>query len=227
MRMEERRPIRILLVDDHTLFRESLRRLLESETRYNVVAEVASAEAAMELCSGETAFDVALIDYHLGPSAGAQGGVLVLRHLRAHRPHVPALMITAGIESRDLGTIVQELQAGIFLKADPGAEFFIALEKTLRGELWLSSGVGLALLSAAFPTEGTAQAEGSAMTFEVRERAVFELVVEGLSNKEISANLQISESAVKAVLQKLFQKVGVRTRAQLVRFAFESEMGLS
>lgn len=223
--MAESAQIRILLVDDHTLFRESLRRLLESETRYTVVAEVSSAAAAIEICRGDTAFEVALIDYHLGPSAGVQGGLAVLRCLREQRGNVPALMITAGIEPKDLTTIIHDLRAGVFLKTDPAAELLLALQRTLRDEIWLSSGVGLAIVSAGSAEQQAA--EGRPISLEARERAVLQLVVEGLSNKEISAKLQISESAVKAVLQRLFQKVGVRTRAQLVRFAFESEMELS
>jgi len=209
-------------VDDHTLFRESLRRLLEAETRYTVVAEVASADAALEICRGDMPFEVALIDYHLGPSAGVQGGLAVLRCLREARGNLPALMITAGIEPKDLAIIVNQLRAGVFLKTDPAAELLLALQRTLRGEIWLSSGVGLEILSAG--SMETTNQEDRSIALEARERAVLQLIVEGLSNKEISSKLDISESGVKAVLQRLFQKVGVRTRAQLVRFAFESDM---
>src|SRR5579862_4145094 len=97
MSIQEPKPTRIFLVDDHTLFRESLRRLLETETRYAVTAEVSSVEAAVKLCKGDTPFDLALIDYDLGPSSFNQGGIEVLRSLRKHRGDVPALMITAGL----------------------------------------------------------------------------------------------------------------------------------
>jgi DNA-binding NarL/FixJ family response regulator len=66
----------------------------------------------------------------------------------------------------------------------------------------------------------------TAITIDAREREFLRLVVEGLSNKEISFRLNLSESVVKATLQSLFQKVGVRTRAQLVRFAFEAGSSL-
>lgn len=222
--MDDTTPARILLVDDHTLFRESLRRLLESETRYRVVAEVANPGDALQLIQSEVAFDLALIDFDLGPSSGAKAGLSVLRALRERRAFVPALMITAGIAPKELVTIVRDLRAGVFLKADPAAELQLALQKTLRGEIWLSSGVALAFVSASAEQPGAADRP---VALEAREREVLGLVVEGLSNKEISAKLRVSESAVKAVLQRLFEKVGVRTRAQLVRFAFESEMDLS
>src|ERR1700744_4034441 len=108
--MAEVAPTRILLVDDHTLFRESLRRLLESEPRYRVVAEVSNASDAIELCRSGAEFDLALIDYDLGPTAGAKTGISVLRCLREQKEFVPALMIAARIEPKDLLTVTGELQ---------------------------------------------------------------------------------------------------------------------
>lgn len=221
--MESTSPIRILLVDDHTLFRESLRRLLESDTIYRVVAEVATVSDAIEVCRSNASFDLALIDYDLGPTAGARNGVSVLRSLREHRNSVPALIVAAQIQPKDLVTVVRDLHTGVFMKADPAEELELALQKTLRGEVWVSSGVALDLIAGA--SELT-RPDDAAISFDSREREVLGLVVEGLSNKEISTRLSLSESVVKSTLQKLFEKVGVRTRAQLVRFAFESGNGL-
>jgi DNA-binding NarL/FixJ family response regulator len=212
-------PIRILLVDDHRLFRESLRRLLETDTAYRVVAEVATVSDAIELCRGKVEFDLALIDYDLGPTAGAQNGVSVLRCLREHRGAVPALMVAAQIQPKELVTVVRDLHTGVFMKADAADELDLALQKTLRGEVWLSSGLALDLIAGASEME---RHDDAGISFDRREREVLGLVVEGLSNKEISSRLNLSESVVKSILQKLFEKVGVRTRAQLVRFAFES-----
>lgn len=216
-------PIRILLVDDHTLFRESLRRLLESDAAYRVVAEVATVSEAIEVCRSNAEFDLALIDYDLGPTSGARSGVSVLRCLREHRGAVPALMVAAQIQPKDLVVVVRDLQAGVFMKADAAEELELALQKTLRGDVWVSSGLALDLIAGA---SELAQPDNATIAFDGREREVLGLVLEGLSNKEISSRLNLSESVVKATLQKLFEKVGVRTRAQLVRFAFESGNGL-
>lgn len=210
-------------MDDHTLFRQSLRRLLESDSAYRVVEEVATVSDAIEVCRGNVNFDLALIDYDLGPTTGALNGVSVLRSLREHRGAVPALMVAAQIQPKDLVTVVRDLQAGVFMKADASEELELALQKTLRGEVWVSSGLALDLIAGG--SELT-RPDNAAITFDGREREVLALVVEGLSNKEISSRLNLSESLVKATLQKLFEKVGVRTRAQLVRFAFESGNGL-
>jgi DNA-binding NarL/FixJ family response regulator len=216
--MSESSPTRILLVDDHTLFRESLRRLLESDTEYQVVAEVATVADAIELCRGDVTFDLALIDYDLGPTAGARNGVSVLRCLRERKEFVPALMIAARIEPKDLLTVVRDMHTGVFLKADPAEELQLALQRTLRQEPWVSSGLAMDLVAGA----AAEQRQPDSISIEPREREVLGLVVEGLSNKEISSRLNLSESVVKATLQRLFEKVGVRTRGQLVRFAFES-----
>jgi DNA-binding NarL/FixJ family response regulator len=212
-------PTRILLVDDHTLFRESLRKLLEDESDYRVVAEVATVADAIELCRSDAAFDLAIIDYDLGPTAGAKNGVSVLRCLRERKDFMPALMIAARIEPNDLLSVVNDLHTGVFLKTDPAEELQLALQTTMQRGVWISSGLALDLTAGA---DAEQRRPGDAtISLDAREREVLGLVVEGLSNKEISSRLNLSESVVKATLQRLFEKVGVRTRAQLVRFAFE------
>jgi DNA-binding NarL/FixJ family response regulator len=213
-------PIRILLVDDHTLFRESLRRLLEEDPDYLVVAEVATVGDALELCRNGTSFDLALVDYDLGPAAGAKNGMSVLRCLRERKEFIPALMIAAQIDPKDLLTVVKDLRTGIFLKADPPEELSLALNKTMRREVWISSGIALNLVEDAVAEQS--RSADATITFDLREREILSLVVEGLSNKEISSRLDLSESVVKVTVQRLLDKAGVRTRAQLVRFAFES-----
>jgi DNA-binding NarL/FixJ family response regulator len=90
----------------------------------------------------------------------------------------------------------------------------------MRQEVWISSGLALDLVAGAAAEQRPAG--DATVDLDSREREVLALVVEGLSNKEISSRLNLSESIVKATLQRLFEKVGVRTRGQLVRFAFES-----
>ena len=213
-------PNRILLVDDHTLFRESLRRLLEDAPDYQVVAEAATVADALELCHGDLDFDLALIDYDLGPTAGARNGVSVLRCLRERKEFIPALMIAGRIGQQDLLAIVRELETGVFLKSDPPEELQLALQRTMQRGLWISSRLALDLVASTNAEEP--KPYDAAITLDVREREILGLVVEGLSNSEISSRLNLSETVVKAALQRLFEKVGVRTRAQLVRFAFES-----
>ncbi len=217
-------PIRILLVDDHTLFREGLRRMLDAEPGMRVCGDFASAAAAENALAGGLPFDVALVDYELaGAGEIFADGLDLIAAIRTARPGAHSLVVTAGLELSDLLRAVQELGAGIFLKTEPLAELMLAIRRTARGERWISSGAAMELLSGRPAQAAPAPAGHVALT--ERESAVLRGVLEGLSNKEIGAQLGLSESAVKAVLQKLFEKTGVRSRSQLVRFAIESQLG--
>jgi len=214
------KPIEILLVDDHTLFRESLRRLLDGEAGFTVCGDFALADDAMRAMEEGLHFDVALIDYELTGSTGIAGnGLDLLQKIHAKRPAAKVLMVTAGMQTSDLRKTIMECNAGIFLKTEPTAELIAAIQRTAKGERWISSGAALTLLAA----ENRLQSEKS---LTARESTVLRGVLEGLSNKEIGNRLNITESSVKAVLQKLFEKTGVRSRSQLVRYAIEAQIEL-
>lgn len=212
---------RVVLIDDHTLFRETLRRLLETEGRYAVVGEFATrGEFAEALERGRLEFELALVDYDLG---SGENGVGVLHLVRERVPTAAVLMVTAGLKSGDLLAVVRELRVGVFLKSEPASELLLAMGKAMRGEPWVSSGAALALLA----EEEQYQGQGAASIALIkRERSVLRRILEGLSNKEIGAQLNLSESLVKSVVQRLFEKMGVRSRSQLVRVAIETQMDL-
>jgi len=217
------RVIRLLLVDDHTLFRESLRRLLESERGLEICGDFATAEEAFNAVQGGLVFDAALIDYELSGAGNAYAnGLELVRRIRVLRPDARVLMVTAGMGTAELVRAVTELNAGIFLKTEPTVELMLAIQRTAAGERWISSRASLALLSSqdvsAMP-ERRGQEQLSA-----RESRVLRAVLEGQSNKEIGAQLVMTESSVKAVLQKLFERTGVRSRSQLVRYAIEAQI---
>lgn len=225
MNAEVLNPIEVILVDDHTLFRESLRRMLVDEPGFRISGDFASADEAMAAVQRGLKFDVALIDYELGgPTTLTSNGLDLLRRLRQLRPTARALMVTAGMDIRDLHKAVKQLNVGIFLKTEPPAELVLAIQRTAKGERWISSSAALTLLNDEEP-HGAAQSSGlSRLT--PRESQVLRGILEGLGNKEIGARLDLTESAVKAVVQKLFEKIGVRSRSQLVRHAIEAQIDL-
>ncbi|SEF70497.1 two component transcriptional regulator, LuxR family [Bryocella elongata] len=221
----ENNPIEVILVDDHTLFRESLRRMLEEEPGFHVSGDFSTADTAMNAIQRGLAFDVALIDYELASTATlASNGLDLLRRLRQLRPSAKALMVTAGMDIRDLHKAVKQLNAGIFLKTEPPAELVLAIQRTAKGERWISSGAALTLLNDEEPRATSTNVGLSRLT--PRESQVLRGILEGLGNKEIGARLDLTESAVKAVVQKLFEKIGVRSRSQLVRYAIETQIDL-
>jgi DNA-binding NarL/FixJ family response regulator len=170
---------------------------------------------------GGLEFDAALVDYDLEGSGGGNGLDLV-KKIRSLRPDARVLMVTAGMGSADLMRAVMELGAGIFLKTEPTVELMLAIQRTAKGERWISSRASLALIASGGLPVGTERPVAERLSG--RESEVLRGVLEGQSNKEIGAQLEITESSVKAVLQKLFERAGVRSRSQLVRYAIETQI---
>lgn len=209
--------IRILLIDDHSLFRESLSRLLEAEPDFCIAATCAGVREALTVLEREQV-DVVLLDYDLGDEQGST----FLEEARRRRFSGRILMVTAGVD--DAGTLraFEAGVSGLFLKHSPPAQLIEAIHKVASGEMWLDSRAVRSLVAGA---QDKAAEQQAAQYLTPRERSVLKAVFEGLTNKEIAAQLQISESSVKAVLQQLFDKSGVRTRSQLVRIALERHSG--
>lgn len=212
---------RLIIVDDHTLFRESLCRFLNAEEGLQIVGHFPSAESALQSIASGLVFDVALIDYDLPSSGtGRTSGVNLCETLAAQRPDARLLMVTAGLPNAEAQKVVQDLGIGLFLKTEPIMELLLAIQRTARREQWVSSAVALSMLTAR--DQRGSQSGLAGLTS--RERAVLRSVLEGLSNKEISQRLDLSESGVKATLQRLFDFTGVRSRSQLVRIAIEQQI---
>jgi two-component system, NarL family, nitrate/nitrite response regulator NarL len=205
--------IRILLVDDHGLFRESLSRLLESEPDFRIAGTCATATEALEALRRDPV-DIVLLDYDLGD----ENGLAFPEQAKRVRSRARILMVTAGMTDQGTLRAFEAGSSGIFLKHSPPGELVQAIHKVMNGELWLDSRAVRSLVGG---VRVKSEEQQSADSLTPRERAVLKAVFEGLSNKEIAVRLQISESSVKAALQQLFEKTGVRTRSQLVRIALE------
>jgi DNA-binding NarL/FixJ family response regulator len=207
--------IRLLLIDDHSLFRESLARLLEAESGIELAGTFSSAEEALASVASRSV-DVVLLDFDLGEGHGLH--FLDASRERGYRGKV--LMVTAGMSNADTLRALEGGASGVFLKHSPPAELITAIHKVADGQTWLDAGTVQFLVGAALDKSKTA----TATALNKREQEVLKGVFEGLTNKEIAAHLEISVSYVKAVLQQLFDKTGVRSRAQLVRIALEKHI---
>jgi DNA-binding NarL/FixJ family response regulator len=205
--------IRILLIDDHSLFRESLSRLLEAEPDLRIVATCAAVRDGLAVLDREPV-DVVLLDFDLGDEQGSA----FLEEARRRRFEGRILMLTAGMNDAWTLRAFENGASGIFLKHSPPAQLIEAIHKIMNGDMWLDSRAVRSLVAGAHEKSEGKQA---AQPLTARERGVLKAVFEGLTNKEIAASLDISESSVKAVMQQLFDKTGVRTRSQLVRIAIE------
>ena len=201
--------IRLLVLDDHALFRQGIGRLLEAQPDFRITGQCATVNEALELLQ-RVPCDLVLLDYDLGEERGSE--FFARASLQGWSGHV--LVITAGVTDRQALDLVQNGARGIFPKTDSPELLVEAIRQVMRGEQWLAAH------HQRLNEQGIAE-PGAAKTLSNRERQVLRGVVEGLANKEIGARLNISESAVKAALQQLFYKTGVRTRSQIVRVALE------
>jgi DNA-binding NarL/FixJ family response regulator len=208
--------IRILLIDDHSLFRESLSRLLEAEPEFCVVASCGLASEALVLPELST-IDVVLLDYDLGEEQGSS----FLENARGRGFAGRVLMVTAGMNDQGTLRAIENGASGVFLKHSPPAQLVEAIHMVSRGEMWLDPKAVRSLVAGA---TGKSDEQRALQPLSARELAVLKGVFEGLTNKEIGGQLLISESSVKAALQQLFNKTGVRTRSQLVRIALERHL---
>jgi two-component system, NarL family, nitrate/nitrite response regulator NarL len=208
--------IKILLLDDHSLFREGLSRLLEGEPDLEMVACCGSVGEATDVLR-QKPIDIVLLDHDLGKERGFN----FITRARQLGFGGLFLMVTAGMTDSESLRALDLGVSGIFLKHSSPGVLTQAIRKVMAGETWLDKIAIQALVRVAKHPEGT----GETNLFTERERHVLHGVFEGLSNKEIGVRLNISESSVKAALQQLFQKTGVRTRSQLVRIALEEHSG--
>ncbi len=209
--------IRLLLLDDHVLFREGLCRLLAEEPDLSIAGQCSRREEALALLRTldlEQAPDLILLDFDLGE----ENGFHFLSDLREAGFLGKVLLVTAGMSSGDTVRALDAGVSGLFLKHAPPTELVSAIRKVMLGEALLSTAALQRLLQAARQEEARRVPR---LELSPRERAVLRGVFAGFANKEIAAELGISEGYVKAVLQQLFAKTGVRTRAQLVRIALE------
>jgi len=205
--------IRLLVIDDHELFRESVARLLQAEPGFEVVAHCGSGTEAVRVMKSSEEIDVVLLDLDLGQERGAD----FLDQLQKLRFEGKVLLVTAGVNEGEVPNLIRKGIAGIFLKHGSPASLIQGIRDTVEGRaLFDQDLLRRALEQSAAPSEEQTRAK-----LTERERQVLSFVFEGFANKQIADRLHISETAVKASLQQLFAKTGVRTRSQLVRIALE------
>jgi DNA-binding NarL/FixJ family response regulator len=208
--------IRLLLIDDHILFRDGLSRLLALEPDLEVVAGCGTIAEAVETLGGKPV-DIVLLDYDLGEDQGSR----FISSARKAGYTGKVLMVTAGMTAKEASTALHMGVSGIFLKHNSPGTLAKAVRLIMDGELWVDPKVIQLMADRVDQRED----ESVSPLLTEREQQVLRGIFEGLTNKEIGAQLGVTDGAVKATLQQLFQKTGVRTRSQLVRIALEGSLG--
>jgi len=219
-------PIRLLVVDDHSLFRRGLTMLLGQHAALTVVGEAADAGEAQRRAQTLQP-DVILLDNHL---PGVRG-VDALPGLRAAAPRARVLMLTVSEDEADLAAALRQGANGYLLKTIDSDALLLALQRCMAGESTISpemTGKLVAAFRSHAPATGGSDL-GSPPTppsalasLSPRERETLREVARGASNKEIARTLDIAEATVKIHVQHILRKLNLSSRVQAAVFASEN-----
>lgn len=206
--------IEILLITHYALLRDSVGRLLAGGVGFNVAGQCASLHEALDVLNHE-AVDVVLLDLDLGKHVSEEFVRTAMR--RGFKGKV--LLLAADINHDDVADWIRAGVCGIFHKRDSAALLEHGIRDVVAGNVWFKQKQLQDALHAAADPGSKAHNSG----FTRREQSVLSLVSEGLTNKQIGLQIGVSEGSVKATVQQLFAKFGVRSRSRLVRIALEQQ----
>ena len=203
--------IKVMVADDHRLFRTGLIRTLVDLRDVEVVAEAADGAEALQL-SSETDAQVVLLDFNMPKLSGFE----LIERIHATRPDLPLLVLSMHDEP---GTIRRALKSGAsgYISKDVDADTVLAAIQALaRGERYVAPNLAAAL---AFSDQTTA---GATATLTAREQEVLRLIVQGVSLSQIAELLHLSPKTVTTHKSNLMGKLGIRNNSDLIRYALEN-----
>ena len=209
-------PVRILIADDHPIFRDGLRRLLESEKGFKVVAEACDGVEAVEFV-GRFKPEILLLDLAMPRRPGLEA----LRELSNSASPVRVILLTAAAEREQIVEALQLGARGVVLK-DCGTEILMkSIYAVLGGEYWVGREPVSNLLQylRGLMDSSTKLSRQKRFGLTPRELDIVSAVVAGFANREIANHFKISEDTVKHHLSNVFDKTGVSTRLELALFA--------
>jgi NarL family two-component system response regulator LiaR len=206
--------VRILIADDHSLFRDGLRSLLQAQG-HEVVGEAKNGREAVTLAQ-ELSPDMVLMDVQMPDLDGIEATRLLVTAM----PQLKVVMLTASEEETKLFDAIKAGAQGYLLKNLEAEAFFELLDRAQNGEPALTASLARKLLQefAKPPETATPPAENDGLT--AREREVLELMVEGVtSNRKLAKRLGLSENTVKFHVRNILDKLRVHNRAEVVGYA--------
>jgi two-component system, NarL family, nitrate/nitrite response regulator NarL len=225
--MDNRRaqPVRIVIADDHPIFRDGLRRLLEAESDLKVIGEASDGLEAVKLAR-QLKPDILLLDLAMP----RQPGLEALRELStASGPNaVRVILLTAAAEKNQIVEALQLGARGVVLKDSATQLLLKSIHTVMSGEYWVGreSVSNLVQYLRTLVQSSGEEARQKKFGLTPRELEIVSAVVAGYSNKEVAEYFKISEDTVKHHLSNIFDKLGVSTRLELALFAVNQSLPL-
>jgi NarL family two-component system response regulator YdfI len=203
-------PIRLLIVDDHSIVRDGMRLILETVEDFEVLGEAADGDQAVNLAE-ELKPDVILMDLRMP----GMDGLTAIRQLKETQPQIAVIILTTYNEDQMMLDGLKAGARGYLLKDTPRDLLFDTVRAAARGETLLSPEIMARVLSQAEKDSGAENTAGG-IALTGREREVLAAAAEGQISKEIALNLGITERTVKAHLTSIYNKFGVDSRAAAI-----------
>jgi two-component system nitrate/nitrite response regulator NarL len=207
--------IRILLVDDHTLFRSGIRLLLQRNPEFDIVGEAADGLDGVKRAK-QLKPDVVLMDLNMPGLSGLEAMQLIVEDL----PDTAVLMLTVSEEAEDLSTALKNGARGYLLKNIEADYLTQAIKKAAAGEPVIAEAM-TAKLVMQFRSGANVAATPEREKLTPRERETMICLARGESNKEIARNLDVAESTVKIHVQNILKKLNLTSRVQIAVYAVE------
>ena len=218
MNMEATDPIRVLLVDDHTLFRKGLAELLEQRGTITVAGIAGNGDDALRILA-ETRPDVIISDLNMPPN----GGLSMLRQLVADGWTGPVLILTVSDAEEDLAAALQAGAKGYLLKDMEPEDVVDAVQRAVRGETVVAPAMTLKLVNLLQGGNAASTKADTLKLLTAREREILQQLSQGLSNKAIARVLDISHDTVKLHVKHILAKLNLTSRVEAAVFAVEQK----
>lgn len=214
-------PIRVLLVDDHALFRSGIKSLLQRHTEFEIVGEAGDGMEGVKR-AGQLKPDVVLLDLHMPGLSGRDAAAMMAEE----SPNSHVLMLTVSEDAEDLIETLRAGACGYLLKNIEADALIGAINKAAEGESVISPQMMGKLLKGVrgqFPPKTAAQTVVASELNKLspREREILSFLARGQSNKEIARKLELAESTVKIHVQNVLRKLNLTSRVQAAVFAVE------
>ncbi|MBI2462327.1 MAG: response regulator transcription factor [Candidatus Rokubacteria bacterium] len=205
--------IRVLLADDHTLFREGVRQLLEAQGDFQVVGEAATAQEVLEQAR-QCQPDVIALDITM-PGNGLEA----TRRLRKGLPDVGVLILTMHGGDEYFFQALEAGAGGYVLKESASSDLMAALREVARGGIFLHSSMVARLVKAFLQLTGRGEEAARVARLTGREKEVMALIAQGYTSEEIAAELHRSVHTIHSHRAHIIEKLGLHSRAELMRYA--------